>query len=350
MAGSTTRYVLDVNRQLTNVLAETDSSGAVVARYVYGLGLAARILPDGSAQYYHYDSRGSTIALTDVTATTTDRYAYDAFGRGVNRTGTTANAFGYLGRHGVRDEGNGLAYARARYYEPGVGRFLTKDPSMGSASNGQSLHRYIYAFNNPIVLVDIGGFSPTEGSGLNSQSGTSDQNTLHQLLVGDSIEHKLLLEQALQRGAQAQATLYYAQAWVTILEATNDAIGGLGSVFTGDILGAGASVLSLTASLERQYGHETTAQWLGVGANALKIADAALAVKNAVQSASTLLPAIENTGINFSNVGRIEVDVLQFNLHPLERTISAGGLYQGLVGPTVKGAGELLGSFVSPFF
>lgn len=161
VAGTTTRYVLDVNRQLTNGLAETDSSGAVAARYVYGLGLAARVLPDGSAQYYHYDSRGSTIGLTDGTGATTDQYAYGPFGRVVNRTGITANSFAYLGRHGVTDEGNGLDYVRARYYAPGAGRFISKDSVGAVFDEGQEIHRYVYALNNPIVRTDINGLYST---------------------------------------------------------------------------------------------------------------------------------------------------------------------------------------------
>ena len=67
--GVTTRYVLDVNGTLSNVLAETDGSGTITAYYVHGLGLISKVLPNGTPYYYHYDSRGSTIALTDSTQT-----------------------------------------------------------------------------------------------------------------------------------------------------------------------------------------------------------------------------------------------------------------------------------------
>ncbi len=101
---ATTRYILDTNGSLSNVLAETDGSGSITAYYVYGLGLISKILPDGTAYYYHYDSRGSTVALTDAGENVTDKYAYDLFGKLANSTGSTTNPFKYVGRFGVMDE------------------------------------------------------------------------------------------------------------------------------------------------------------------------------------------------------------------------------------------------------
>ena len=155
--GVTVKYILDVNRSLSHVLAETDGTGAITAYYVYGEELISKILPDGTASYYHYDSRGSTIALTNISQNVTDAYAYDSFGNVANSSGSTENPFKYLGSHGVMDEGNGLNYIRERYYYPELGRFVTKDPLMGNDGDTQSLNRYVYALNNPIILIDIDG-------------------------------------------------------------------------------------------------------------------------------------------------------------------------------------------------
>jgi len=114
--GVTKRYVLDPSSNLTKVLAETDATGNITAYYVYGLGLVSRVLPDATARYYQFDSRGSTVALTDASGAVTDSYAYDPFGKLANSVGSTANPYKYVGRYGVMDEGNGLNYIRARYY------------------------------------------------------------------------------------------------------------------------------------------------------------------------------------------------------------------------------------------
>jgi len=177
-SGNTTRYVLDVNTSLTNVLAETDSSNNITAYNLYGLGLIARIQPDGTASYYHYDSRGSTIALTDDSANITDTYVYDPFGKPVNRSGSTNNPFTYLGRYGVLDEGDKLFYMRARYYDSEQQRFVGKDSKPGEDQSSQSMNRYAYAMNSPVRLIDISGFSPNEAIELNSEllAGSSDRN------------------------------------------------------------------------------------------------------------------------------------------------------------------------------
>lgn len=187
--GVTRRFVLDRMASLSQILCETDANGNITAYYAYGLGLISRITPAGAATYYHYDVRGSTVALTDESGTVTDAYAYSVFGKQANNQGTTANPFRYLGRYGILNEGNGLCYARARYFSPDLGRFLTQDPLLGSDGDSQSLNRYVYALNNPIRLIDISGLSPQEGKAAASP-GSSDrthQAYLRQLRLGANI-------------------------------------------------------------------------------------------------------------------------------------------------------------------
>ncbi len=180
----TTKYVLDINGRLSNVLAETDDTGTITAYYVYGLGLISKVLPDGTASYYHYDSRGSTIAMTDAGQNITDAYAYDTFGNVANSNGSNQNPFKYVGKYGVMDEGNSLYYIRARYYAPELGRFMTKDPQTGNDRDGQSLNRYVYALNNPVVLIDVSGFSALEGLNLQYNLSESTDYEHNNLLLG----------------------------------------------------------------------------------------------------------------------------------------------------------------------
>ncbi|WP_295440795.1 DUF6531 domain-containing protein [uncultured Thiodictyon sp.] len=161
--GTATRYLLDTAGSLSQVMAETDGAGQPRAWYVSGLGLVSRIGADGSVRYYLPDARGSTAALTDGTGQVTDTYAYDPFGAQSRATGSTPNPFRYIGRYGLMDDGGGLLYVRARYYEPATGRFLSQDPKPGADDDGQSLHRYVYAMNNPVRLIDVSGLSAREG-------------------------------------------------------------------------------------------------------------------------------------------------------------------------------------------
>jgi len=57
------------------------------------------------------------------------------------------------------DRETGLYYAKARYYDPELGLFLTEDPFEGQLDTPPSLHRYLYAYQNPTVYVDPVGRS-----------------------------------------------------------------------------------------------------------------------------------------------------------------------------------------------
>ncbi len=53
-----------------------------------------------------------------------------------------------------------LLFLRARYYEPGTGRFVSKDPWSGNIQQPSTLQGWTYVQNNPLALVDIEGLSP----------------------------------------------------------------------------------------------------------------------------------------------------------------------------------------------
>ncbi|MBE0449184.1 MAG: RHS repeat protein, partial [Actinobacteria bacterium] len=63
-SSKTTRYVVNPNALLSQVLTKTDSQGKVTY-YVYGLGLIAQE-EAGAYKTYHFDKRGSTTLLTDI--------------------------------------------------------------------------------------------------------------------------------------------------------------------------------------------------------------------------------------------------------------------------------------------
>jgi RHS repeat-associated protein len=146
-----TRYIIDPLGSM--VLAETDDSGTITAYYVYGLGLISKITPTDQTYFYHYDGLGSTIAITDSSGNIMNKYAYDAYGKVVSQVEDplVPNPFKYVGKYGVMDDGNGLLYMRARYYDPEAGRFINKDPIEGD------LNLYTYVGNNPINHRDPTG-------------------------------------------------------------------------------------------------------------------------------------------------------------------------------------------------
>ena len=156
VSGKVVRYIYDVSGRLPQIIAEADSNGAIVAYYVYGLGLISRITPGGNSTFYHYDFRGSTIGITDASANIVVTYAYDPFGSAISSADAEWNPFRFLGRYGAIDDG-GILQIRARYYVPDLGRFLTKDSDTPDLLDSQSWNRYSYTSNEPITSIDIDG-------------------------------------------------------------------------------------------------------------------------------------------------------------------------------------------------
>ena len=155
-----TTYTYNTNAKLSMLLMKT--TNGVVTKYVYGKGLIGEEV-SGAFKTYHFDCRGSTIALTDASGNITDTFAYDTYGKLISRTGTSKVIFGYNGRDGVVTDDNGLIYMRARYYSPAMKRFINADIIPGKLSNAITLNRFAYANGNPVSFVDPFGLTAERG-------------------------------------------------------------------------------------------------------------------------------------------------------------------------------------------
>ena len=110
------------------------NSGYVVAEYrentltsVYLWG--ANLIKAGigsETSYYLYNAHGDVVQLTDEEGAVTKSYLYDAFGVEDEPSAYDLNPFRYCGEYYDRE--SGTYYLRARYYNPGTGRFTQEDP------------------------------------------------------------------------------------------------------------------------------------------------------------------------------------------------------------------------------
>ena len=142
-------------------MEDQDNQGTV---FVYGADGLMWSKSDGEYKIYHYDYRGSVVAVTDENGNLTDEIRYDAYGSVVGRTGTDLLIIGYNGRDGVLTEPNGLLFMRARYYSPSLKRFMNADIILGSIADPSTLNLYAYVNGNPISYVDPFGLSKEESS------------------------------------------------------------------------------------------------------------------------------------------------------------------------------------------
>lgn len=154
-----TRFVVNPNATLPQVLMRIKPG--VTNYYIYGLGLLYEVRETATSTRtltYHYDYRGSTVALTDSTGLPTDQIEYSSYGTTTYRAGTNDTPFLYNGRYGVMTDANGLLYMRARYYNPYLCRFINADP----AGFAGGLNWYCYANGNPVSSIDPFGLCPED--------------------------------------------------------------------------------------------------------------------------------------------------------------------------------------------
>ncbi|RKZ54649.1 MAG: hypothetical protein DRR08_26250, partial [Candidatus Parabeggiatoa sp. nov. 2] len=157
--GQETRYVINSQSILSQVLVRTQPDGTQTY-YVYGLGLIGQE-QEGQYLTYHFDFRGSTVALTDETGQVTERFQYSPYGL-FESGDASITAFLFNGMYGVMTDDNGLYYMRARYYHPEIRRFVNQDILLGNLVEGQTLNRYAYVTGRPVSYVDPFGLAQVD--------------------------------------------------------------------------------------------------------------------------------------------------------------------------------------------
>ncbi len=157
-SGNSTTYFFGGRTEL-----EVDGNSSAYRTYTYIAGmLISRREFDGERVFYHHDHLGSPKLITDEAGDVVSRFAYNAYGEEIETEGDVEHHRGYTGQQ--YDEGTGLVYMGARYYDPRIGRFLSADSIVPDANDPQALNRYSYVYNNPISNVDPTGHEPVSAA------------------------------------------------------------------------------------------------------------------------------------------------------------------------------------------
>lgn len=138
------------------MVAELNSSGTVTNKYIRGINQIYVQDSAGTKKFYLFNGHADVVHLTNTSGTVIKNYDYDAFGVEKSPDSSDVNPFRYCGEY--YDKETGTIYLRARYYNPGTGRFITEDSYSGKANDPLSLNLYIYCDNSPIIRVDPSGF------------------------------------------------------------------------------------------------------------------------------------------------------------------------------------------------
>ncbi len=163
-----------------NLVAELDgnNANATLRTYVWGTDLSGSRsgaggvggllwvnnsqttggLPTG-IHFVAYDGIGNVSGLTSATdGSSTARYEYGPFGEPLRTTGPLAAANPIRWSTKVTDDETGLVYYGFRYYSPGTGRWLSRDPIQEDGG----LNLYEFVANNALTRIDRLGLELVE--------------------------------------------------------------------------------------------------------------------------------------------------------------------------------------------
>ena len=135
--------------------------GTSCSRLIYAGSQRIALVPmppsgrTAAPSYFHPDHLGSTGVLTNAQGIAEEHNSYRPYGQLHTHTGTADVAYKYTGQE--RDPSTGLYFYNARYYDPALGRFISPDTIVESPLHPQTLNRYAYAGNNPVLYNDPTG-------------------------------------------------------------------------------------------------------------------------------------------------------------------------------------------------
>jgi len=147
----TTNFLWDEMSPYGDVVYESD--GTTATNYTLGNGeLISQKRGSNSTEYFLMDGYSGVRSLV---GSSTQNYNYDAFGNLQNFSGTPNTKYLYTGQQ--FDSLTSLYDLRARYYNPGQGRFLIRDVAEVNFKKPTDFNRYGYTANNPVNNYDPSG-------------------------------------------------------------------------------------------------------------------------------------------------------------------------------------------------
>ena len=130
--------------------------------YIFADSMRLAALEGPDLFMYHADHLGGTAVTTNGAGETIQLYDYYPFGASLvdEQLTDTETHYGFTGKE--LEEGTGLHYFEARWYDAATGKFTSIDPMQLTnvqdiIGDPQALNAYAYSRNNPLKYVDPDG-------------------------------------------------------------------------------------------------------------------------------------------------------------------------------------------------
>ncbi len=171
--GAVTTFTYDGNSQRVRKVSSSGTAlyfgalyekrgGVGIIHLFAGSQRVASVIDGGTTQIYHPDHLGSTWMVTDLNGAIKEKNEYYPFGT----YRPSPESFDYDPSFpdvfytftGQEEDGEvGLYNYGARLYDPVLGRFISPDSLVPDHTDPQSLNRYSYCVNNPLIYIDPTG-------------------------------------------------------------------------------------------------------------------------------------------------------------------------------------------------
>ncbi|MEM7765647.1 MAG: RHS repeat-associated core domain-containing protein [Pseudomonadota bacterium] len=164
-----TRYIGSVE------IISMPNGNEVRKRYIAGVAIETstyqnfgQALIDKQTVYTHKDHLGSMDVITNEFGQVVQTMSFDAWGQRRNGNwqilpavqaigfDSSVTTRGFTGHEMI--DSMGIIHMNGRIYDQRIGRFLQADPIIQDPTNGQSLNRYSYVWNNPLNATDPSGY------------------------------------------------------------------------------------------------------------------------------------------------------------------------------------------------
>ena len=149
--GTTTTYTFfgHYEEEVTNGVT------TAVSHYSFG-GLRVAVKRGSMLYHVHGDHLGSA-SLTTAGSVVEGSRAYYPYGAQRSAAGTLQTDRTFTGQ---KEDGTGLLYYNARYYDPALGTFISPDSFVPDPGMVVDYNRFLYARGNPLKYSDPSGYAP----------------------------------------------------------------------------------------------------------------------------------------------------------------------------------------------
>jgi RHS repeat-associated protein len=152
VASTVTTYTQDVAAPLPVVLQS--KTGVTTTKYLYSMGTRPVAQNATAWEYLLPDALGSVRQIANVNGYIIRTQDYEPYGSLLNGSGSGQSVYGFTGEE--RDA-TGLLFLRARYMQPSLGIFLSRDPWSGDVMQPGSMNGFSYGLGSPVRYTDPSG-------------------------------------------------------------------------------------------------------------------------------------------------------------------------------------------------